>query len=229
MSKVIFIQGLPGSGKTTLAARLKAKLNAVHVNADWARNTITSHLGFTEQDRVKQAITLGQVARLLHSQGHWVIVDFVCPLASTRNAFAEQFLDNRDVYKVWMNTIDESRFEDTNKMYVPPRYDEVDYQIGYYLDPAKFEHESANIARLATGEHQRFYIRYNTKSDGVRNLWRVINASTGVEALFDTFELRGHMIPASTIEHDVVKWNVAVTGYPMAKEEGELNKFVLTY
>lgn len=231
MSKVIFVQGLPGSGKTTLAARLKAKLNAVHVNADWARNTITSHLGFTEQDRVKQAITLGQVARLLHSQGHWVIVDFVCPLASTRNAFAEQFLDpTNDVYKVWMNTIDESRFEDTNKMYVPPRYDEVNYQIGYYLEtPEAFDDEANRIAKIATIEHQKFYIRYNTKSDGIRNLWRVINAATGEETLYNTFELRGHLVPASTVEYGVTKWNVEATGYPSIELSDKGLKFVLSY
>ena len=232
MSKVIFVQGLPGSGKTTLATRLKQKLNAIHVNADWARGTITSHLGFKESDRVKQATTLGQLARMLHSQGHWVIVDFVCPLKSTRTAFAEQFLDpTQDVYNVWMDTITKGRFEDTNKMYVKPQYSDYHYSIGHYLEtPEAFDAEATRIAGLVTLGHQKFYIRYNTHSDGVRHLWRVIDATTLEETLFDTFELRGHMIPASTVEHGVTKWNVEATGYPSTERTDDgLIKFVLTY
>jgi adenylylsulfate kinase len=231
-NKVIFIQGLPGSGKTTLAKVLQQKLNAIHVNADWARSTITSHLGFSNLDRVKQATTLGQLARMLHFQGHWVIVDFVCPLATTRNAFQEQFLDHTDdVFKVWMNTIDKGRFEDTNKMYVPPKYDEVDYQIGNYLESAEeFDKEARQIAKVVTTGHKKYYIRYNTHSDGHTNQWRVINAATMEEYLFDDFELRGLMVPATTVEHGVTKYNVEATGYPSIENTPDgFRKFVLTY
>lgn len=226
-TKVIFIQGLPGSGKTTLAKLIKDRLNAIHVNADWARTTITSHLGFTEKDRVKQATALGQLARMLHSQGHWVIVDFVCPLRSTRSAFADQFLNPReDVFNVWMNTIDKGRFEDTNKMYVAPTHHDIDLQIGYYMDtPEEFAVEAARVARVATLGHRKFYIRYNTHSDGTRDMWRVIDAKTMEEVLYDDFELRGLMVPATTQEHGVTKFNVEVTGFPSI----EGTKFILTY
>jgi hypothetical protein len=54
------------------------------------------------------------MARMLSEQGLNVVVDFVCPTKETREAFGKP-----DIL-VWMKTIDEGRFEDTNKMFVNP-------------------------------------------------------------------------------------------------------------
>jgi adenylylsulfate kinase len=51
------------------------------------------------------------MARLLAGQGLDVVVDFVCPTEQTRKAFGKP-----DVL-IWMNTISEGRFEDTNKLW----------------------------------------------------------------------------------------------------------------
>ena len=51
----ILVMGLPGSGKTTFAKLLVARLNAVWFNADEVRETVNPDLGFTEEDRLKQA------------------------------------------------------------------------------------------------------------------------------------------------------------------------------
>jgi FAD synthase len=45
--------------------------------------------------------------------GRHVIADFVCPTPKTREDFGAD-------YTVWIDTIKEGRFEDTNKMFVPP-------------------------------------------------------------------------------------------------------------
>lgn len=229
-SKVLLIQGLPGSGKTTLALKIKQKLNAIHFNADWARATITSHLRFTEKDRVAQARALGQLAAMVHSQGQWVIVDFVCPLTSTRAAFFEQFKERDDVYSVWMDTIKESRFDDTNKMYMPPGLAYVDHQIGGYYDPAGFDALADSIVASLTKGHRTYHLRYNTHSNGVSKQWRIIDSETGVEQLVDHFDLRGHMVPSSTVEHEVRKFNVNATGYPcFYTDENGCPAFSLTY
>jgi adenylylsulfate kinase len=229
-SRVLLIQGLPGSGKTTLARHIKERLNAVHINADWARTTITSHLGFKFEDRVKQATALGQMARLIQDNGQWVIVDFVCPLPQTRHAFMYHFLKRSDVFSVWMDTIKEGRFEDTNKMYKKPAEDAYDYRVLNYLDDDMFNRVADEIVTQVTAGHATFYIRYNTLSDGKSKQWRVIRALTGEETLCDSFDLRGHMVPAMTIEHDVRKWNVGVTGFGafLTKEDGTV-QFVLKY
>lgn len=213
MSKVILIQGLPGSGKTTVAKMIAEKLQAVHINADWARATVTSHLGFTEGDRQKQARALGSMARMVFEQGPWVVVDFVCPTRTTRAAFFQTFKEPSDVFSVWMNTITEGRFEDTNKLYQKPGEGAYEYVVEGYKTIEELEAHAQNIIDLVTVGHRDYYIRYNTKSDGLRSVWRIIDAQTKEEVLVDDFELRGYMTPGMTVEHDAKKWNVLVRGY----------------
>lgn len=229
MAKVIFVQGLPGSGKTTIADILKQRLQAVHINADWARSTITSHLGFTELDRQKQARALGNMARMVFEQGPWVIVDFVCPTVTTRNAFFSCFKERSDVYSVWMNTIEKGRFEDTNKLYQKPGVGAANYLVVGYKTKEELEDEADRIIAQATAGHRDYYIRYNTHSDGKTQQWRIIDAETLQETLVDDFELRGHMTAAQTLEHDVKKWNVRVRGYGTFAQAFDSQFFSLTY
>ena len=116
---IIQIIGLPGSGKTELAKALKERINAIHLNADEVRATVNSDLGFSVEDRIEQARRMGDMARLIAKQGVApVIVDFVCPTEATRQAFGKP-----DIL-VYMETIEEGRFEDTNKMFeVPGNFD----------------------------------------------------------------------------------------------------------
>ena len=113
IKKKILIMGLPGSGKTTLAKLLVPMYNAVWLNADQVRQD-ANDWDFTDEGRVRQANRMKTLAEDALDKNRNIIADFVCPTEKTREDF------NAD-YVIWMDTIKEGRFEDTNKMFEPPK------------------------------------------------------------------------------------------------------------
>ena len=114
--KKILIMGLPGSGKTTLAKELAKRINAVHLNADEIRAEINKGLGFSLEDRLEHARRMGILADIVVRSGSYCIADFVCPTPETRAAFTAG--GPCDI--IFVDRIKSGRFEDTNKMFVPP-------------------------------------------------------------------------------------------------------------
>ena len=114
--KIILIMGLPGAGKTTLAEQLAPKLNAKRLNADEVRKAVNDW-DFSEEGRVRQAKRMAEAALKLKAEGHYVIADFIAPTPKARSLFPADF-------RVWVDTIKEGRFEDTNQMFIKPeKYD----------------------------------------------------------------------------------------------------------
>lgn len=108
----ILIFGLPGSGKTTLAKPLSERLDGVHINADKIREEYDDW-DFSVEGRMRQAQRMRHIADGVVKAGKYAIADFVCPTEETRKIF------NAD-YSIWMDTIKEGRFADTNKVFEPP-------------------------------------------------------------------------------------------------------------
>ena len=120
MQRKILIMGLPGAGKTTLATALGPRLSAVHFNADEIRRNINRDLGFSAADRTEQARRMGWLCDQVVKAGGFAIADFICPTPTARDAFGE----GGDAFVVWVDRIKQGRFEDTNRLFVPPeRYD----------------------------------------------------------------------------------------------------------
>ena len=114
--KIILIMGLPGAGKTTLADELAPRLNAKRLNADEVRKK-ANDWDFSEEGRTRQAKRMADFALKLKDEGNYVIADFICPTPKARSLFPAD-------YVVWVDTIKEGRFDDTNKMFVKPeKYD----------------------------------------------------------------------------------------------------------
>ena len=108
--------GLPGAGKTTLANELAPLLNAKRVNADEVRK-VANDWDFSEEGRKRQAKRMAEFALKLKSEGNYVIADFICPTPEARNIFSADLV-------IWVDTIKEGRFEDTNQMFIKPeKYD----------------------------------------------------------------------------------------------------------
>jgi len=122
--------GLPGSGKTYFAERLRqyleSHLNPVNehslrpihdagvtvtwLNADDIR-TQYNDWDFSTEGRVRQSVRMRDLADAANTD--YAIVDFVAPLVEQRNNFKAD-------WTVWIDTIERGRFEDTNRAFVPP-------------------------------------------------------------------------------------------------------------
>ena len=116
MTQRILIMGLPGSGKTTLAKELKAQLESAGkqvgwLNADDIREQYNDW-DFSEAGRIRQARRMRELADKLTAYDY-MIADFVAPLVEMRNVFKAD-------WTVWMDTIREGRYADTNAMFVEP-------------------------------------------------------------------------------------------------------------
>ena len=119
MKKKILIMGLPGAGKTTLARILVSYLKAIWLNNDEIRKE-ANDWDFSSEGRVRQSKRMCDKAQQYLDEGRNVVADFVCPTPKTRRDF------NADIV-IWLDTIKEGRFEDTNKMFVEPK--SYDYRV----------------------------------------------------------------------------------------------------
>ena len=111
--------GLPGSGKTTLANELAPLLNAKRLNADEVRKE-ANDLDFSEEGRKRQSKRMADFAFKLKEDGEYVVADFICPTPAARSLFPAEYI-------VWVDTIKEGRFDDTNKMFIKP--DKFDFHV----------------------------------------------------------------------------------------------------
>ncbi len=108
--------GLPGAGKTTLADKLAPELNAKRLNADEVRKA-ANDWDFSEEGRTRQAKRMADLALKLKGEGNYVIADFIAPTPKARSLFPADYI-------IWIDTIKEGRFDDTNKLFVKPeKYD----------------------------------------------------------------------------------------------------------
>ena len=104
--------GLPGAGKTTLANELAKLITCKRLNADEIRKA-ANDWDFSEEGRKRQARRMSDAALKIKSEGNSVIADFICPTPEARELFPADYI-------VWVDTIKEGRFDDTNQMFVKP-------------------------------------------------------------------------------------------------------------
>ncbi len=95
---VIWLTGLPCSGKTTIAKKLakyfrKRKRPVQILDGDVVRKTICKDLGFSKTDRDKNIERAAYIAQMLAENGVNVIVAFVSPYRKMRN-FARKICPN---------------------------------------------------------------------------------------------------------------------------------------
>ncbi len=103
---VVWLTGLPGSGKTTIArgvaSRLASDGYAVEViDGDWARRTVSEGAGFSREERLRHLKRIAWIARLLARNGVVVLASFVSPYREARRmvrSIVEEEVDFLEVY-----------------------------------------------------------------------------------------------------------------------------------
>ena len=138
--------GLPGSGKTYLAERLQPLINAAWYNADVVRK-MANDWDFSSEGRIRQSMRMKTFADFEKSNNRYVICDFVCPTRTTQENFDPDIT-------IWMNTIKEGRFEDTNKMFEEPL--NVDFLITEMNDNNHHDIAKENFKKCLIGKNQPF-------------------------------------------------------------------------
>jgi len=182
--------GLPGSGKTYFSRYLKKYLekNSTLINlpeqatdvewfnysarvewfnADDVRKQFNDW-DFSETGRIRQSHRMRELADA--SDANFVICDFVAPLVEMRNNFKAD-------WTIWIDTIDAGRFEDTNRVFIPPEvYD-------FRITEQNAEHWAAFVGRHILEDHRRPV--FDWKRETVQMLGRWQPWHTGHRALFE--------------------------------------------
>ncbi|MDB4387239.1 adenylyl-sulfate kinase [Akkermansiaceae bacterium] len=91
---VLWMYGLSGSGKSTIAAALERKLHedgrfVVILDGDNFRNGLNSDLGFSDEDRHENVRRVAEVAKMFAAQGVIVIVSVITPKIALRDQARE--------------------------------------------------------------------------------------------------------------------------------------------
>jgi adenylylsulfate kinase len=106
-SKVIWLTGLSGSGKSTIGLALEKRLFqenfiAQLLDGDNIRSGINKNLGFSEEDRKENIRRIAEIAKLYLSSGIITINSFISPTAETRN-IAKEIVGDGDFLEIYIN------------------------------------------------------------------------------------------------------------------------------
>ena len=106
--RVIWLTGLSGAGKSTIANLVEKRLHAAGrhtylLDGDNVRHGLNRDLGFTEEDRVENIRRVAEVAKLMVDAGLIVLVSFISPFRSERR-MARELMEDGEFVEVFVDT-----------------------------------------------------------------------------------------------------------------------------
>ena len=127
---VLWLTGLSGAGKSTIANLVEKRLAAEGrhtylLDGDNVRHGLNKDLGFTEQDRVENIRRVSEVARLMVDAGLIVLVSFISPFRAERGA-ARALFGEGEFLEVFVDTsLAEAERRDVKGLYGKARRGEL--------------------------------------------------------------------------------------------------------
>ena len=127
---VIWLTGLSGAGKSTIANIVEAKLHALGVrtyllDGDNVRHGLNRDLGFTDADRVENIRRVAEVTALMVDAGLVVLVSFISPFRAERQLARELFDDGEFIEVHIDTTLEDAERRDPKGLYAKARRGEL--------------------------------------------------------------------------------------------------------
>ncbi|WP_434287501.1 sulfate adenylyltransferase subunit CysN [Celeribacter sp. SCSIO 80788] len=149
---VLWLTGLSGSGKSTIANIVELKLARMNrhtflLDGDNVRHGLNKDLGFTEADRIENIRRIGEVAKLMTDAGLIVITAFISPFRSERN-MVRSMMQPGEFMEIFVDTpLEVAEGRDVKGLYAKARAGELKNFTG--ID-SPYEHPEAPEIRIDT-------------------------------------------------------------------------------
>jgi len=148
----IYLVGLSGSGKTTIAQGLIEKFKEVlphrkvtYLDGDIVRNHLSKGLGFSREDRSVNVRRIGYVTSEIVKHGGVVIIANIAPYLDDRTYNRELISSNGNYFQIWVNTsLEECEKRDVKGLYKLAREGKIKQFTGI-SDPFEEPSESELI------------------------------------------------------------------------------------
>jgi len=156
-SSIIWLTGLSGSGKSTIANAAARELfeqgyQVTVLDGDNVRHGLNKDLGFSDEDRKENIRRIGEVAKLFVEQGTIVITAFISPFQEDRG-LVRQLVEEDEFHEVYVKCdLETCEERDPKGLYKKARNGEIPFFTG--IDSPYEEPETPELV-LDTGTHNR--------------------------------------------------------------------------
>jgi adenylyl-sulfate kinase len=162
MTKVFWLFGRSGAGKTTMANRLREgikdrKMPVAFIDGDLARSGLSSDLGFTAGSRTENHRRVAEVAKMVAEQNIIVIVATMAPEYEQRDLVAK-ILGERLVWVFVDAPLDECLRRDPKGLYRKAKAGQIQGLIEYPFETPR-EHEREVMINTTVGSLEECYQR----------------------------------------------------------------------